>query len=127
MNPHAQPRWEVDRLWWGLALALAAGVCGYWPYLQRENARLESWEILAIWSSELTALFWFLRYGLGRLAARRWGRASRRISRLSCQWVVISTGISLGLDWAITLRSQSIERVAFARAAIDAGQVVACD
>jgi hypothetical protein len=127
MSQGAFPRRDIDRLWWWLALALVAGLCGYWPYLRRENARLETWEILAIWSSEVMAVFWFLRYGLGRLASRRRGMDARRISRLSCQWVVISTGISLGIDWAITLRSYSIEREAFARAAIAAGQVVDCD
>jgi hypothetical protein len=127
MSQPAQPRWDLDRLWWGLALALTVGICGYWPYLQRENLRLESWEILAIWSSEFTALFWFLWYGLSRLRQKHWGLDARRISRLTCQWVIVSTGISLGVDWAITLRSRSIERVAYERAAIADGEIVACD
>ena len=127
MNRSARPRWDLDRYWWGLAFALASGICGYWPYLQREHARLETWEIVAIWSSELAAVFWFLRYGLGRLWSNRWGMDGRRISKAACRWVVISTGISLGLDWVMTSRSRSIERAAFDRAAIAAGEVIACD
>jgi hypothetical protein len=127
MSQHAQSRWDPGRLWWGLAVALALGTWGYWPYLQRENARLETWEMVAIWSSEFTALFWFLRYGLVGLRHNRPQLDARRISKVSCQWVVVSTGISLGLDWAITLRSRWIEREAFNRAVIVAGKVVACE
>jgi hypothetical protein len=110
-----------------MAAAITAGIWGYWPYLRRENIRLESWEIATIWSSEFMALFWFLRYGLGRLWQRCRGLEPGRISRLSCQVVVISTGLGLGVDWLVTFRSRAIERHAFDRAAIAAGEVIACE
>jgi hypothetical protein len=122
-----RPRWGFDRVWWGLAAAVMAGIWGYWPYLRRENSRLESWEIAAIWSSEFMALFWFLRYGLARLYQRSRGLEARRISRLSCRVVVISSALGLGVDWVVTFRSRAIERQAFDRAAIAAGEVIACD
>jgi hypothetical protein len=122
-----RPRQALDRLWWGLAAAVTAGIWGYWPYLRRENARLEPWEIAAIWSSEFMALLWFLRYGLDRLIQRCRGLDASRISRLSCRIVVIATGLGLGVDWVVTFRSRAIERQAFDRAAVAAGEVIACE
>jgi hypothetical protein len=95
------------------------------PYLKVEHGRLEPWKIVELWSADLVALFWFVRFsvvhaiqGEPLLAVPRDdGRHRIRVV------VLIGTGALL-VDLAFCLQLMSDERVRYLQAVPTEAEVI---
>ena len=61
------PEEKQARRWLALLFALTCaglgfGLWAWYPHLVEEHRRLEPWQAALIWSGDVVALFWFVRY-----------------------------------------------------------------
>jgi hypothetical protein len=117
------PRGETLAAWlFGLAvLAFTLYVNRAW--LIEEHRRMEPWRIACIWLNDATAVFWYLWFGL-RYALL--GRSPQPRS-WELPLVLVTSGLSLAIDLAITFDEMRHEQERFAAARETDGWIVAAE
>ncbi len=108
------------------AAAIAFGVWAHWPLLRAEHARLESWQVVLIWTADAAALVWFSVVAAKYCAPERSNEDfSDPPSRPFCSPRLFFLGmlIPLGIDLGMTIYLLNREAAEFRAAAVTVGEV----
>ncbi|MCI0682590.1 MAG: DUF5353 domain-containing protein [Gemmataceae bacterium] len=118
------------RRWLALLFALTCAGLGFglwalYPHLVEEHRRLEPWQAVLIWTGDVVALFWFVRYFVMHYFQGRplGGKAAGTGGKIA----IISLLLALAVDLTATVLLQRHDRECFQAAEVVAGEVHAVE
>jgi hypothetical protein len=110
----------------GIVLMLSAGLWLKLPYLMMEHRRLEPWKIVELWSADILALIWFIRFTATHaiagepLVASQVENGRQRLKNIALIGVAV-----IVIDLGLTLYLMDSEKIAYERAIVAEAQAMA--
>jgi hypothetical protein len=107
----------------GIVFMLMAGIWLKLPYLIMEHRRLEPWKILELWSADVLALFWFVRFTMLYAIAEEALGASRIENGRQRLKSIATIGLAvIAIDLLLTLHLMYDEHARFTKGIITEAQ-----
>src|SRR5947209_614712 len=101
-------------LFLGTLAVLGFSVWVHWPWLRAENSRLESRNLVLIWTADAASLCWFLWFGI-RYCLLPYALPSGAGYRdPGVRYLLISFLIAFGIDLAVTIHTAWNEEIGHA-------------
>lgn len=100
-----------------LAVFVVVAAWAHWPYLSVECRRIKPWMMIGLWSGDVFALFWFLRFAFTHaVAGEPLSSVSAKDARRQARQLVIMGLIALAADLGFSLYLMWDEHQTYAKA-----------